>query len=60
MKNTNVVRPLEAFNTDLVISLWEGINNGLITVDEYYEMIDVQGLDDGSKLDHEMANESDC
>ncbi len=60
MKNTNIVKPLDAFNTDLVIALWEGLNDGKITIDEYYQMLDVQSLDDGSKLDHEMANESNC
>ena len=45
---------------NLVIDLWVGLNGGHITTDEYKEMIDVQRLDDGSKLDHEMANESNC
>ena len=45
---------------NLVIDLWVGLNGGHITTDEYKEMLDVQRLDDGSKLDHEMANESNC
>ena len=45
---------------NLVIDLWVGLNGGHITTEEYKEMLDVQSLDDGSKLDHEMANESNC
>ena len=29
------------FKTDLVIDLWVGINGGYITVDEYYEMLNL-------------------
>jgi hypothetical protein len=29
------------FNTDLVIDLWVGVNGGYITVDEYYEMLNL-------------------
>ena len=29
------------FKTDVVIDLWVGINGGFITVDEYYEMLNL-------------------
>ena len=29
------------FKTDAVIDLWVGINGGYITVDEYYEMLNL-------------------
>ena len=29
------------FKTDAVIDLWVGINGGFITVDEYYEMLNL-------------------
>ena len=29
------------FKTDVVIDLWVGINGGYITVDEYYEMLNL-------------------
>jgi len=29
------------FETDAVIDLWVGINGGYITVDEYYEMLNL-------------------
>ena len=29
------------FKTDEVIALWVGINGGFITVDEYYEMLNL-------------------
>ena len=47
------------FNTDLVIDLWTGLNGGYITTDEYYDMLELQSLSDGSSLDKEMALESE-
>jgi len=29
------------FKTDSVIALWVGVNGGFITVDEYYEMLNL-------------------
>ena len=29
------------FKTDAVINLWVGVNGGFITVDEYYEMLNL-------------------
>jgi hypothetical protein len=29
------------FKTDEIIALWVGINGGFITVDEYYEMLNL-------------------
>jgi len=47
------------FKTDLVIDLWTGLNDGHITTDEYYEMLELQSLSDGSELDKEMALDSE-
>ena len=45
--------------TELVITLWEGLNNGYITTDEYIDMMQLQNLSDGSEYDKEMALESE-
>jgi|TARA_B100001093_G_scaffold405981_1_gene394342 chromosome segregation and condensation protein ScpB len=45
--------------TELVINLWEGLNNGYITTDEYAEMLELQSLSDYSDLDKEMALDSE-
>ena len=47
------------WNTDLVIDLWVGLNGGHITQDEYYEMLEVQNISDGSEFDKQMALESE-
>ena len=32
------------FKTDAVIELWVGVNGGFITVNEYYEMLNLLNL----------------
>ena len=38
---STIVKIKVMFKTDAVIDLWVGINGGYITVDEYYEMLNL-------------------
>lgn len=44
---------------ELALALWEGVNGGYITTEEYIDMMQLQNLSDGSQFDKEMALESE-